>query len=77
MADVSEKEIKEKQKNLSSISDRELEIIQYIIRGYDKKNIAETLCISFHTVNTHFKNIFSKMDVHSLPELMLILLRRN
>jgi DNA-binding CsgD family transcriptional regulator len=68
-------DIKSKPKYLFPLSNREKEIINYIIQGYDKKKIAEILCISYHTVNTHFKNIFVKMNIHSLPELMLKIFR--
>jgi two-component system, LuxR family, response regulator FixJ len=60
---------------LSLLTGREKEILICIIQGYDKKQIAKSLAVSLNTVNTHFKNIFSKLEVHSLPELMLKILK--
>ncbi|WP_159021246.1 response regulator transcription factor [Formosa sp. L2A11] len=54
-----------------SLSDRELEIIKHIADGYTTKCIALKLFLSFHTVNTHRKNIFKKLNVHSSSELIL------
>jgi DNA-binding NarL/FixJ family response regulator len=49
---------------------REGEIVQLMMKGHDKDKIAEKLCLSFHTVDTHIKNIFEKLRVHSTRELM-------
>ena len=54
-----------------SLSERELEIIKHIADGYTTKCIALKLFLSFHTVNTHRKNIFKKLNVHSASELIL------
>jgi DNA-binding NarL/FixJ family response regulator len=42
---------------------REKEILQHMVTGLTKKEIAEKLFLSFHTVNTHLKNIYSKLQV--------------
>ena len=44
---------------------REKEILQLLVDGYNKKNIAEKLFISLFTIDTHLKNIYSKLHVHS------------
>lgn len=54
----------------SRLSKREKEIMQLIIDGFDSQAIAEKLFISLHTVQSHRKNIFKKMDVHSVVELV-------
>ncbi len=68
-------DFKSKVKYLYSLTDREAEITSYILQGDDKKIIASKLCLSFHTINTHYKNIFLKMKVHSLADLMLKILK--
>lgn len=60
---------------LSLLTGREKEILICIIQGYNKKQIANSLALSRNTVNSHFKNIFTKLEVHSLPELMLKILK--
>ena len=47
------------------LTDREKEILSLMVGGYTKKQIAEQLCVSYHTVNTHLKNIYSKLQVHT------------
>lgn len=49
----------------------EIEIVRLIAGGMTTKEIAEKKCISFHTVNTHRKNIFRKMGVSNASELII------
>lgn len=43
----------------------EKEILHLLIQGNPKKQIAHDLRISFHTVDTHLRNIYTKLQVHS------------
>ena len=52
------------------LSKREREIIQLIKKGYRTKKIADELNISSYTVETHRKNIFRKIKVNSVSELV-------
>jgi len=47
-------------KSLTVLSKRELEIAKLMAEGRSSKYIAEKLFISFHTVNTHRKNMIEK-----------------
>lgn len=49
----------------------EVEIVRLIAGGMTTKDIAEKKCISFHTVNTHRKNIFRKLGVSNASELII------
>ncbi len=49
----------------------EIEIIRLISGGLTTKEIAERRNVSFHTVNTHRKNIFRKMEVNNASELIM------
>jgi DNA-binding NarL/FixJ family response regulator len=49
----------------------EIEIVRLIASGRTTKEIAQSKCISFHTVNTHRKNIFRKLGVSSASELII------
>ncbi|WP_370260605.1 response regulator [Limnobacter sp.] len=55
-------------KKSSSITDRELMVIQQVARGYTAQEIAEQMGISSHTVATHVKRIYKKLHVHSRSE---------
>jgi len=53
----------------------EVEIVRLIAGGMTTKEIAEKKCISFHTVNTHRKNIFRKLSVSNASELIMYAIR--
>lgn len=44
------------------ITQREQEILQLMARGMSSKSIANELGVSFHTVQTHRKNILRKLN---------------
>ncbi|MCX6895763.1 MAG: response regulator transcription factor [Verrucomicrobia bacterium] len=44
---------------------REQEILELMTRGLAKKEIADRLAVSYHTVDTHMRNIYTKLHVHS------------
>ena len=44
---------------------RELEVLNGVVNGLTDRRIADSLCISEHTVRSHFKNIFRKLNVSS------------
>lgn len=52
----------------TSLTERELDILWGIAKGFTYKDIARTLKISHHTVPTHIKNIYRKLEVHSRGE---------
>jgi DNA-binding CsgD family transcriptional regulator len=55
------------------LSPREMEIAEYLCRMSNRK-IAETLHISYNTVRSHRKHIMAKQDVHTIQELLEILI---
>lgn len=54
----------------SLLSEREKEILQYTIKGYSPKQIAETLYISIFTVRKHIANIYEKLHVNSSSQVI-------
>ncbi len=53
----------------SNLTQREKEILQLLIKGLSYKEIASNIFISLETLNSHIKNIYRKLDVHSRSEL--------
>src|SRR4030066_669041 len=49
----------------NGLSPRENEVLQLIAEGYPNKQIAEILCISIKTVQSHRLNLMSKLDLHT------------
>ena len=47
-----------------SLSDRELEVLRYLLTSLTSTEIAQELYISPNTVRFHIKNIYSKLGVH-------------
>lgn len=47
------------------ITNAERRILQMLVAGDLKKQIADELAVSFHTVDTHLRNIYTKLQVHS------------
>lgn len=52
------------------ISEREKEVLQLVAYEYSSKEIAQQLFISTNTVNTHKKNLRSKLDVKNLAGMV-------
>jgi DNA-binding CsgD family transcriptional regulator len=51
--------------NRHRLSTRELHILRFMVKGLIKKEIAEQLSISYHTVDNHERSIFRKLNVHT------------
>jgi DNA-binding NarL/FixJ family response regulator len=47
------------------LTPREQEILQLMVDGLIKKEIADQLSVSFHTVDTHLRNIYTKLQVNT------------
>jgi DNA-binding CsgD family transcriptional regulator len=58
------------------LSAREQEVVQHVLRGESTAQIANSLVISPHTVQDHFKTIFEKVRVRSRRELASALAAR-
>lgn len=61
----------------SSLTARELEVLQLLAQGMSNRAIAESLTISDRTVHAHLSNIFSKMGVSSRLEAVLSAIQRG
>jgi DNA-binding NarL/FixJ family response regulator len=46
------------------LSKRELQIVQYVKRGFSNQEIASKLALSYHTVKVHLNRIYSKMGLY-------------
>ena len=53
------------------LSDREKEVLQYLIESRSLRSIAEALFISLETVRTHVKHIYKKLHVANRTEAVM------
>lgn len=60
------------QEKLATLTAREHEMLQQLIQGFSSKEIARICSLSPRTVEAHRANIFSKLEVNSLPKLLKI-----
>ena len=72
------KEKKGRRADLHSLSyfltDREMEVVKFMMKGYSSRRISEQLDISIRTVEGHRSKILKKCDLHSTPEMFNFLL---
>jgi DNA-binding NarL/FixJ family response regulator len=54
----------------NALSSREREILQYLVQGLSYKMIAGKCGISYDTVRFHMKNIYTKLNVTSMTEVV-------
>lgn len=59
------------------VTDREIEIIREIAEGLSNKLIADKLKLSTHTVNTHRKNIMSKLGVNNTAGIVMFAVKNQ
>lgn len=59
------------------LTSREREILQMLAEGKSNKDVANVLNLSLHTVETHRSNILQKLNLHSVPELILYAVRKR
>ncbi len=60
---------KKKQNDLlASLTQREQEILTFLSKGFQYKEIADKLFLSVETIRTYVRNIYDKLQVHSRTE---------
>ena len=59
------------------LTTREREILQLVAEGKSNKDVANLLNLSLYTVETHRGNIMQKLNLHSVPELILNAVRKG
>ncbi|MEN7549895.1 response regulator transcription factor [Rapidithrix thailandica] len=66
-----EERVAKEEKSMHQFSAREMQVIRLIAKGKSTQEIADVLCLSFHTINSHRKNILKKLKVKSPVELVV------
>lgn len=55
---------------IEKLTPREKEIIDFISMGYTQKEVAKKMNISYNTVHSHIKNIYTKLKINKVSELI-------
>jgi DNA-binding NarL/FixJ family response regulator len=63
--------------HLYELSERELEILEFVAKGMRNKEIAEKLCLAEKTVKNHVSNILKALHVNSRTEAAMKALREK
>ena len=74
---MQELEQKHQDDSYDLLTDREREVLQLIAEGLANKEIANKLNLSVYTVDTHRSHILRKLNLHSVPEVILYAVRKN
>ena len=53
------------------LSERELEVLGHMSKGYTEKEIADKMHVSVNTIKTHRKHVYHKLHVRSRAEILL------
>jgi DNA-binding NarL/FixJ family response regulator len=56
---------------IEDLSEREQQILNYLVKGYRNKEIADAIGLSFDTIRTHLKSIYHKLHVSSRTEAVI------
>ena len=59
------------------LTPREREVLQLVAEGKSNKEVANLLNLSLYTVETHRTHILQKLNLHSVPELILYAVRKG
>ena len=61
-----------RENNLDKLTDRELEVLKYIMQGLTNKEIAEILIVTHHTVKAHVAAIIRKFEAKNRLDVAMI-----
>ena len=61
----------------AALTERELEVLQYIVAGKSNKEIASELDLSVNTISVHRANIMERLGIHKTAELVVYAIRNG
>ncbi len=74
MRQVAKREVED---SYDLLTPREKEILQLVAEGRTNKEVANILKVSVYTVESHRGSILEKLNLHSVPELILYAVRKG
>jgi DNA-binding NarL/FixJ family response regulator len=74
---VTDNKINDETKSLPKPTIRETEVLVWLAKGYSSKQIAQTLNLSEHTIQTHRKNLMNRYQTTSSSELIALAIKQK
>jgi DNA-binding NarL/FixJ family response regulator len=68
---------KEDEEEIEALSEREMEVLNLLTKGFTYRMTAYELGIGTETVRTYIKRIYTKLHVHSNTEAVAVALQKN
>ena len=62
---------------VEALTEREMEVLEAVAKGWSNKDVSEALNISPHTVQVHLSNVFGKLGVKTRTEAVLYAIRQG
>lgn len=53
-----------------TLTEKQIQILKFVSQGFSSREIAEKLSLSYHTITTHIRNIYGKLQVNSRTEAL-------
>jgi len=63
------------QEKLSLLSEREIEVLKFIAKGFTNKEIGTTIHLSYRTVDVHRANLMKKLEINKVTGLVRFALK--
>jgi two-component system, NarL family, response regulator LiaR len=68
---LSQKEGMEPDEKINNLSEREIEVLQLLAKGYTDREIADQLCLTTVTVRSHISRVLSKLNLKNRVQATL------
>jgi two-component system NarL family response regulator len=74
---MARKDKEEQERTAPRLTNREMEVLTYVAKGMNNRDIARELFISENTVKNHVRNILEKLHLHSRMEAVVYAVREK
>ena len=59
---------------MTNFTEKEYEVLKYLIKGFNNKEIAKKMFVTSHTVKAHISSILHKLNVSNRTEAVYVVL---
>ena len=62
--------LRKSENNSFELTRREMELLQLIVEGYTLPELADKMCLGYHTIRSYRKNLYIKIGAHNTAQLV-------